>query len=756
MKRIIFCILAIIILCNKGFAQEKEILNKIHNKDFNEALSMLQNTYKQDTNNASYYNILYNYYINPYNDNRDSLQAYYYLLQYNKVAKNKINTSTLAKELLTNIYKSKDIQQFNRYIELTTNLKDLNNEAKRIRNQEAYNLLLQNPTIEACNQFINSYPDAIQVEDVRSMLNKSTFDYYMDLANIDSLKYFVQTTTSDSYKEKANAEIDKLSFAKALKENSVEAYINYITQFPNGAYTRMAKTNIEKVQYDIYVLNSNITDMINYFDNHDSTDNNYKEVLSRLSLFAMQNLSIIATEKVWNINHDTLLLKQFAKKYVANLDLEYINLLIKTFPLLKDENFVTTALSKATTLNTLTKKENLTIEDYKTHKLLFNNLLPHTTSKLFERFYWLNNSLNKNKKVDFNLTNDVTFNQFLNAKNTEMDFILTNDNNTPLYTHSDILFTSKADTNGYGWIENSKNRDIFVQIKENDTWGKPFALPKEINSVYDECNAVLSIDKKILYFSSNNSMNFGKKDIYISVREDIDNWQSFSYPILLSEDLNTTDNDYVVGLTDSLLVITQDDNFNNANNLYLEGKTSLDIITGKIKNTNKSVKVNVYNKNTLKKENIIKTNDYGFFAMLKPKEEIIMNCTLNNYFSPLCDTTPSLYSIEDMVNKQTLLTIDAPFDDNGNITSRGKMNLELLSNAFKDTPYMLTIGVHAVTSNHKYDSKELSDQMASQIIDLLIQFGMQKENVIVTGYGKNNTMQGWENVNSIDIGAIKK
>ena len=109
-----------------------------------------------------------------------------------------------------------------------------------------------------------------------------------------------------------------------------------------------------------------------------------------------------------------------------------------------------------------------------------------------------------------------------------------------------------------------------------------------------------------------------------------------------------------------------------------------------------------------------------------------------------------------MVNKQTLLTIDAPFDDNGNITPRGKMNLELLSNAFKDTPYMLTIGVHAVTSNHKYDSKELSDQMASQIIDLLIQFGMQKENVIVTGYGKNNTMQGWENINSIDIGAIKK
>ncbi len=757
MKRIFLFILTIIILYNNGLTQEKEILDKINRNEFSEALSMLQNTYKQDTNNDTYYNILYNYYINPHNESHDSLQAYYYLLQYNKVSKNKINTTSLAKEILTNIYITKDIQQFNRYIELTADQKELNNEAKRIRNQEAYNILLQNPTIDACNQFIISYPDAIQIEDVRLMLNKSIFDYYMDLSNIDSLKYFVSTTTSDNYREKANTEIDKLSFAKALKTNTIDAYVNYLKEFPKGAYVRMAKTNIEKVQYDTYVVNSDISDMINYFYNHDSTDNNYTEVLSRLSLFAMQNLSLIAIQQVWNINHDTLLLKQFAKKYVANLDLEYINLLITTFPLLKNETFVSTALQNATTINNLLKKqEHLTIDDYKTNKHLFTNLSPHTTGKLFEQFYTLNSTLAKNKKVDFNLDNDITFNQFLNAKNTEMDFILTNDNNTTLHKDDDILLIAKSDTNGYGWTANTKNRDIFVQIKENDTWSKPFALPKEINSVYDECNAVLSTDKKILYFSSDRSMNFGKKDIYISVREDINNWQSFSNPILLSEDINTSDNDYVVGLTDSLLVITQDDNFNEANNLFLEGKTSLNVMTGKIKNINKSIKVNVYDKHTLKRENIIKTNDYGFFALLKNKKEILMNCSVNNYFSPLCDTTPSLYSIEDMINKQTLITINAPFDDNGNLTAIGKKNLELLSNCFKNTPHILTIGVHAVKPNHKYNSKQLSEIVATQISDLLVKYGMQKENLIVTAYGNENTMQGWESINSIDIGAIKK
>ncbi|MBR1627432.1 MAG: hypothetical protein IJ681_09865, partial [Bacteroidales bacterium] len=265
MRRIILCVLIITTaVCGKVTAQESDFMKMIERKDFSKIIPLLEKAYGSDTNRAEYYNILYNYYVNADNTDRDSLNAYHYLKQYNKIAKKKTDTYDFAKSLLANIYKEKNIDKFNRYISLTEDLPALNKEAKRIRNQLAFELLEENPTTEAYQHFISSYPDAPQAEDARLWLNEHLLQNYIRQGNIDSLKSFAATTSSDSYKSKALSEIDRLSFSKALKKNTIDAYMTYIKDFPQGDYVRQARTNIEKVQYAQYVLDGSISDMLYY------------------------------------------------------------------------------------------------------------------------------------------------------------------------------------------------------------------------------------------------------------------------------------------------------------------------------------------------------------------------------------------------------------------------------------------------------------------------------------------------------------
>ncbi|MGP1515648.1 MAG: hypothetical protein ACTTJH_06790 [Bacteroidales bacterium] len=760
MKGIIFSILVILILCTRVVAQQNDFMKMIDKKEFSEIKPLLKEVYKQDTNVADYYDIMYHYYINQYNEDRDSLFAYFYLIEYNKLAKKKIETYSLAKSVLANIYKTKSIERFDFYIVLTANFPELNNEAKRIRNQLAYDDLQEEPTIDRYKHFVQSYPDAPQVEDAWLWLNEHLLQYYVEQGNIDSLKYFAANTTSDIYKSKIFTEIDRLSFSKALKENTIDAYVKYIKEFPQGDYLRMARTNIEKAKYEQYVLEGNITDMLYYLDNNTTDDKNYEEVFNKLSLLAMEHYSLIAMQKIQQLRPNEKLLKHFVKKYISDLDLHTINMLIETFPELTDDNDVITAKSQAEILEGLRKKTKLTLEDYKRNKILFRSLNAHTAAKIFETFEDLNSVQPKSKVLNFGLNNDVSYIQLKNARSTDMNFVLTEKINNTIQEDRDVRIFAKVDTNGYGYFEGSTNRDIFVSLFKNGVWSKPIVLPSMINSRYDESNPILSSDKKTLFFSSDRGFNFGKKDIYIAVREDVNDWDCWSEPILLSEDLNTKDNDYILQVTPRGVAVSQDDNFNAENTIYLEGNTMFDIVKGNLVSKDilsfTSVKINIYDKQTLELKNVIHPNEKGFFAFLKYEDDVVMSCKLHKYFSPLSQDIPLLYSIEQMVLKQELITIHSPFDENGNITNIGKKNLELLAENFKNTPYVLTIGVHAVKPIQKMDENSLSDKQAMEIIGILVKNGMDKENIIAKGYGRDNLMQGWETVNSIDIGVMQK
>ena len=80
----------------------------------------------------------------------------------------------------------------------------------------------------------------------------------------------------------------------------------------------------------------------------------------------------------------------------------------------------------------------------------------------------------------------------------------------------------------------------------------------------------------------------------------------------------------------------------------------------------------------------------------------------------------------------------------------------MLADCLADIDCIVTIGVHATAQAEKQDSKSLSEKQAGQIFNMLVKYGMGKDNIIVAGYGKEKVVQGWENVDCVDIGIIRK
>ena len=114
--------------------------------------------------------------------------------------------------------------------------------------------------------------------------------------------------------------------------------------------------------------------------------------------------------------------------------------------------------------------------------------------------------------------------------------------NTPAWeTHltvtpdgNDIYFVSDR-PGGYG------GRDIYRITKQSDgKWSKPENLGPTINTPYDEDAPFIAVDNKSMYFACNGEKSMGGFDIFLSIRDDQNNW---STPINLGAPLNSTGDD---------------------------------------------------------------------------------------------------------------------------------------------------------------------------------------------------------------------
>lgn len=766
------------------YSQDLDVKKLLDKGDYPSALSFIENTYSNDTTNKNRYYDLYLYYKDMNNPDNDFVSALFYAMAF-KEQDNKdktINLNSFAEQTLGVIYQKQDIDALNRYIAITKDYAQLQQEARRIRDRLAFEKTEKSGSIEEYELFIKNYPNAIQVDQARSWLNEHLINDILKSNDIEKLREFIQSTNNDTYRKQALEQLDKLTFKQVLQENTVEAYDRYIKEFPDGEYVVMAKNKRESAQYDKYVNEGTISDMIFFLRNNSNNDKNYQLVFDKLKLYASTHYSIPAMLVLDSIEHNDGYLKSFAKHYIADLSLSSIEKITEAFPNLKTADYIIEAEQKAKTIQNLLNKPKLTAEDYKKHKNLLTNLNARQSVLLFQRFYELNETLPKNKAINFNLGWDSHFLAFRQAKKMELDLVLTeatDKNKTDIDVKSlgldiqandifisedkKIVLFSKSDYDGYDSYPNAENKDIYYSVFKDGKWQKPLPVTAPVNSRFNETHPVLSADKKTLWFSSNRDLNFGKLDVYVSYREDTKDWNSWSEPILLGEDVNTSDDDFVISLEDNMLVLAQEENSSEENHIYLEGNTQLNIVAGKIKSNHNDFsnsKLYIYNSKDFSLINIVTPNDKGYFAFIRPSASYALYLQKSNYYSPITDSTDiTLYSIEDLAANSDIITVNSFFNPKNplELSKRGEMELLLLANVFKSKPYILNLEVHANKGFKKDSEEELSIKQADVIRNFLIKKGgVNEARLITNGLGTNKVVQGWEGMDCIDISILDK
>lgn len=137
---------------------------------------------------------------------------------------------------------------------------------------------------------------------------------------------------------------------------------------------------------------------------------------------------------------------------------------------------------------------------------------------------------------------DIYFSEFQNNKFKVLELLDLKGVNTDYWeTHctatpdgNNIYFVSDR-PGGYG------GRDIYRIVRMPDgSWSDPQNLGPQINTPYDEESPFIAIDNKTMYFASNGPSSMGGFDIFVSVRDNDNNW---SEPINLGYPINSTGDD---------------------------------------------------------------------------------------------------------------------------------------------------------------------------------------------------------------------
>ena len=95
------------------------------------------------------------------------------------------------------------------------------------------------------------------------------------------------------------------------------------------------------------------------------------------------------------------------------------------------------------------------------------------------------------------------------------------------------------------------NEDIYVSFFDRGSWTEPKNLGPEINTMYQEFTPFLSLNKKVLFFSSNGRGGKGSSDVFYSVRQD-DSWTNWSSPQPVKGEVNTEGKDFNFQLADQM------------------------------------------------------------------------------------------------------------------------------------------------------------------------------------------------------------
>jgi len=149
------------------------------------------------------------------------------------------------------------------------------------------------------------------------------------------------------------------------------------------------------------------------------------------------------------------------------------------------------------------------------------------TVRLGVQFHDDENIVVSKKNVDGNWTKPVSISPNINSQFNEGTCTISADGRT-------LIFTTCEGRQTFG------SCDLFITTKTGDDWSVPKNLGKNVNSRAWESQPAISADGRRLYFVSDRGGGLGKRDIWVSHKDEEDNWQKATN---LGDSINTKEDE---------------------------------------------------------------------------------------------------------------------------------------------------------------------------------------------------------------------
>lgn len=735
-----------------AYGQYSSINKMMNNGEYEAALEKLNASYK-DTNDLERLELLYRYYSEKNNPSRNLCMAYRCANLFNQQSNSrKLETTELVREALTEVYQNKQVESVEEFMECFKQETAYTKEAGRMLEQLAFDRVQKTGTLEAYQEYVEKYPKALQSSFAKQEIDRLFVEKILESEDLEKLREFVKNNENSKYTGRAKSTIEKLVFNRALEQNTVEAYNKYLSEYPEGSFRKSVQQKLEEVVYDNAMRSGKITDLMDFVITN-TKHSQWTYAYDRLKTQTLDQLSVAGMKVLQKFDTASQTLDAFAKNYLTDTRKTSIENLVAAFPSLASSFYVQKAEKTGKSIDGLLSKQSISAEDFKRNKALFKmNGNIHSYALIRKYLTQTEASKNPNKQIYFSLTLPLQQSKLLPLYVEQKDYtdIVVAEKENP-------LLISAHNLNGFCYDGSASNRDIYRIVNRPTGQQDTLLLPKPVNSRYDECNPVLSPDKKTLYFSSNAGVNYGGLDIYVSHREDTTRWDNWSNPILLCGEINTPYDDVALEVGEKELIVKGG---KDQTPKVFTLDASMEFIDGYLLNQNGkfiSGEVMILDSLTLDTLYITHSNSQGYFSYLKPEQAYTLHSQYNNHINVFSSDLSQIvvHDIEDLVSTKKFLIIDNPFSDKkrNQLTDKGRRDLEYFAKSVSGTNYTITMYVYVCTAKSD-KAGAISDQQADLLTEFLIKNGISKNKMIIIGRGDKSETEpiGWEGKDRIEIG----
>lgn len=194
---------------------------------------------------------------------------------------------SMAQKALQDAYNSDNPHLLEQYVTLFKDEPEFANEAKRIRDANAFKIVKQINTAESYKEFVENYPDAIQVGEARQQYAKKLFTATEAKNTIEGWRVFLNECPESIYGKDAKERLDYLVYQHAMVDSNIADLKAYIAEFPNGIYIKPVRDLYEQKTYNQSMAGDDVNKHIEYIQQ--IADSVYLDkALNRLLDFSME------------------------------------------------------------------------------------------------------------------------------------------------------------------------------------------------------------------------------------------------------------------------------------------------------------------------------------------------------------------------------------------------------------------------------------------------------------------------------------